>query len=80
MNATKLKMPSIKNPYGISVTELKKCIADWPETNDLGKPTEVWLSTGVFTSSPCVEVITLNVRKASNGSESGDILLSHKKG
>lgn len=45
---------------GLTVAEFKKLIADWPETDIDGEPTEVWISTGVNLSSPVVEVSQLN--------------------
>lgn len=61
-------------PIGLTVTELKRILADWPETDVSGEPTEVWLETSQYTSAPCVEVVILN-RRVDDGVVTADILL-----
>jgi hypothetical protein len=56
-------MDNIFNKNGITVAELKRLIADWPETDTYGEPCEVWISTGYCLTSPCVAVGMLNYRK-----------------
>ncbi len=60
----------------LTVKELKKIIADWPEENRDGEPTEVWISTGIFLSSQCTSFDRLNWRTKEDGTETGDILLT----
>ena len=52
-------------PNGLTVTELKTIVADWPEVDHLGEPTEVWIETGKSLTSWAVEVGTLNYREGS---------------
>ena len=52
---------------GMTVAELKKRIADWPETDQYGEPTEVWIETGDGESNQVKSIWPLN---------NGDILLS----
>lgn len=62
---------------GMLVSELKEAVANWPETNHLGEPTEVWLETNSTTSSsPCMELQILNLREDEHGTRSADILLA----
>lgn len=44
----------------MTVTELKAIIKDWPELNDQGGPSEVWMLTGKNISNLVVEAIRLN--------------------
>ena len=59
---------------GVTVAELKKYIADWPETNRDGEPTEVWVRDGDGYSHPCGVVYPLNVRTMDDGSKTSDLL------
>jgi hypothetical protein len=59
----------------ITVAELKRRIKDWPETNHLGEPTEVWILTGPDVSSQCVAIELLNCRICDDGTTASDILL-----
>lgn len=59
---------------GVTVAELKKHIAAWPETDATGEPTEVWLETGHQLSSPCMSIEPLNYRIRANGIHTGDLL------
>lgn len=61
---------------GLTVAELKRLIADWPETNEDGDPTEVWISRNEFESNPVYEVSPLNVKVHDDGEKSFDILFS----
>ena len=56
---------------GLTVRELKKFIASWPEEDYLGNPTEVWIETGFCSSSVVVCAEILNERE-----NRGDLLLS----
>jgi hypothetical protein len=62
------------------VAELKALIRDWPEVNDDGEPTEVWISDtdelGTGVSSSAREVCPLNLRQLGDGSMTADLLLS----
>lgn len=62
----------------VTVAELKRHIADWPETDASGEPTEVWLQTGDRLSRPCVAVEVLNLRRVNHDEESSDLLFSYK--
>ena len=45
---------------GITVKELKELLKDWPETNDLGDPSELWITTSEGYSNPVKTVTPLN--------------------
>lgn len=45
---------------GMTVRKLKKLVKDWPEEDDIGDPTKVWIETGWCKSSPVTVVSTLN--------------------
>lgn len=62
-------------PAGVTVAELKRLLDGWPEVDASGEPTEVWLSTGWCLSSPCVEVLPLNLRVCEDGTRTADVLL-----
>ena len=55
-------MKSSKFPNGLTVKELKEMIKDWPETNEHGQLTEVWIETDWNTSSVVTEIQPLNMR------------------
>ena len=61
---------------GITVRKLKGLIKDWPEEDQYGDETEVWLSTGAYTSSPLVEVCPLNLRQSEDGKVWSDLALT----
>lgn len=62
---------------GITVRKLKQLLADWPEEDQYGDETEVWLATGACNSSPLVEVCPLNLRQSEDGKKQWcDILLT----
>jgi len=66
---------------GMTVTQLKALIKDWPEVDEMGDPCEVWLATGDMTSSICTQVSSLNLRSFDDGpvvKESADLLLGFK--
>ncbi len=67
-------MKILRNLLGVTVAQLKAHIADWPEVDAAGNPTEVWISTGEGTSSPCVAVDPLNIRKTEGGDATSDLL------
>ena len=35
----------------MTVKELKEILKDWPDENEMGEPTEIWLETGLMRSS-----------------------------
>jgi len=35
----------------MTVKELKEILKDWPDVNEMGEPTEIWLETGLMRSS-----------------------------
>ena len=47
----------------MTVKELKKILENWPETDDEGNPTEVWIETGEMLSSPVVNHCLLTWQK-----------------
>jgi hypothetical protein len=57
----------------VTVAELKAFIADWPETDTNGEPTEVWVETGQDLTSPCTEVWPLNLRIRGDGTPTSDL-------
>lgn len=63
-------------PKGLTVSELRKILADWPDKKEDGSDTEVWLETGDNLSSPCVTIWPLNVRKDESGKDCADLLLA----
>lgn len=71
-----MKLTILSNPEGITVAELKQHIADWPEIDNQGLPTEVWICDNGL-SGPCRSVTPLTLRELANGSETGDLLLEH---
>lgn len=78
MRTTENAMPGSLHPLvskmGVTVAELKKHIADWPETDAVGEPTEVWLETGHQLSSPCMSIELLNYRMRDDGTHTSDLL------
>ena len=55
-------MTSSKFPKGLTVKELKEMIKDWPETNEHGQLTEVWIETDWNTSGVVTEIQPLTMR------------------
>jgi hypothetical protein len=49
-------------PNGLTVTELKEMVKDWPEQDELGEPCGVWVTTGEGLSSPVTTAVSLNRR------------------
>lgn len=63
---------------GMTVADLKRIIADWPETDDEGEPCEVWLGSGNGYTNQAIVAIPLNVRSNEDGSKQwGDLLIEH---
>ena len=56
----------LENSNGITVRQLKEFIKDWPEEDQYGEPTEVWISSGKNLSSVAVTLCALNLRKGSD--------------
>jgi len=79
MDKPETPMPGSLHPLvsriGVTVAELKKHIAAWPETDAMGEPTEVWLETGHQLSGPCMSVELLNYRMRDDGTHTSDLLL-----
>lgn len=65
---------SLSSKFGVTVAELKRHIANWPETDAMGEPTEVWLEVGKTLSAPCMSVKLLNYRTKEDGSPTSDLL------
>lgn len=64
----------ITNSMGITVSKLKRHIKDWPERDDCGNETTVWVETGNNLSGPCNSMEVLNYRVGAYGTKSSDIL------
>ena len=47
-------------PQGLTVKELKEIIKNWPETDENGELTTVWIETGWCLSSIVTEISPLN--------------------
>jgi hypothetical protein len=56
----------------VTVRQLKAALADWPELNAEGQPTEVWVGSSGGVSNPCVSCWPLNPRL---GGDVADIIL-----
>ena len=69
----KLKLQDF--PNGLTVRELKKIVADWPEENVLGDLTTVWVDNSEGLSSEVRSVWPLNVRDKDEAI-SADIMFS----
>jgi hypothetical protein len=52
----------VQFPNGLTVKELKELIKDWPETDNIGDPTEVWVEHNGF-SNQVKSVSPLNARE-----------------
>lgn len=73
------ELKPVEIPNGLTVKQLKGIIKDWPETNDMGEPCEVWMETGRGLSSPVSTVWPLNKRVADQGAHVADILFGVNK-
>ena len=75
-DTTNMKIHSFQN--GMTVADLKRLIADWPETDEDGEPCEVWLGNGGGLSNQAMEAVPLNMRSSEDGSKKwADLLLDH---
>lgn len=63
----------LESSTGVTIKELKEYIKDWPETNQNGEPTGVWIENGRNLSSPCRSVEVLNLRTLENGTHVSDL-------
>ena len=62
--------------YGMTVKDLKNLIKDWPEEDNYGDPTEVWIETGWCTSNQVKCAGKLNSRvDEKTGKEWSDLIL-----
>lgn len=55
-------MQNHKFPQGMTVKELKALVKDWPEEDENGEPTDVFIETGRGLSSAVTEVWMMNAR------------------
>lgn len=62
---------------GLTVAELKRLLADWPEQNEHGEPTEVWVSNAAGSSNQVREIWPLRMQTKEDGSRTADLLLQH---
>jgi len=60
---------------GLTVAELKRVLEAWPDTDNYGLPTEVWIETGENLSSPVNSIWPLNAQE-----NSADILFKRTNG
>lgn len=65
----------VQFPDGMTVKELKEIIKDWPEVDDNGEPTEVWIGARDGTSNQVQSVCSLNRCDMGDGSVSASFLL-----
>lgn len=70
-----MKLQPLISTGCVTVAELKRHIADWPEMDASGEPTEVWVQSGDGFSKACVAVEVLNLRGTPQG-ETSDLLFS----
>lgn len=67
----------MKFENGMTFTDLKKLIANWPEFDEFGEPCEVWLGFGGGLSSVATGACRLNSRVSEDDSTKwADLLLS----
>ena len=69
-------MKRARFPNGMTVSELKEAIKDWPEFREDGSPCEVWIGVG-FLSNEARDLIPLNVRVDEKGTRTADLLLEY---
>jgi len=72
-----VKLKPLDAPHGLTVAQLKRHVANWPETDAQGEPTEVWLQSGDELSRQCLAIEVLNLRTRPDGTEASDLLLSY---
>ena len=73
-------MEIIRFSNGMTVADLKRIVAEWPETAEDGEPCKVWLSDVSGTSNPVHEARPLDKRQSQDGTRHwADLLLQHKK-
>ena len=60
---------------GLTVRDLKRIIKDWPEEDENGELTEVWVGNLDGFSNVVIELSSLNKRTGDNGEEWSDLLL-----
>ena len=58
----------------LTVIKLKQIVESWPEFDEYGGPTEVYILNDDLTSKPVTKLSPLNLR--TRGHKSADILLS----
>jgi hypothetical protein len=61
--------------YGMTVKQLKTLLLTWPDENDNGDPTEVWIGSPDGTSNQAKSVWPLDIREQSNGTKCADLLI-----
>lgn len=62
----------------MTVADLKKLLAGWPETDENGDPCEVWVCGSNGLSNQVKRAVTLNLRTWDHGKlKSADLLLEH---
>lgn len=63
---------------GLTVRDLKRIIKDWPEEDENGELTEVWVGKHEGWSQMVIEVSSLNKRVSDGGKKWADIILEYK--
>jgi len=61
---------------GMTVSDLKKIMSEWPENDDDGEPCEVWICDDKGLSNQVRTATPLNMRRSKNGEKVwADLLL-----
>lgn len=75
----KSDMQACDFPNGMTVTELKEMVRDWPETDEFGEPCEVWLCDRQGLSNQAIMATPLNMRQSGDKTKVwADFMLRHK--
>jgi hypothetical protein len=78
IGATRQTLPAFDFPNGMTVSELKAMVRGWPETDEYGEPSEVWLCDSNGLSNPVIAATPLNMRRSEDGSKLwADFMLEH---
>ena len=71
---TEFRKQSFSN--GMTVSDLKRIIQDWPETDLEGNPCEVWVfQEGDLLSSQATSIVPLNPRYGNGVLKSADLII-----
>ena len=71
-------LPNLDFVNGMTVAELKELVKDWPETDEYGKPCEVWLCGADGLSNQARHAGPLNMRRSEDGTKLwADLMFEH---